>query len=156
MVRDGKVLVASNYVIDVCAYGSGYTDWNSSSLRTWLNGTFLSTTFSAEEQAKFGKPSGASYGTDDKVFCLSESEANALLTETSGGYGETHKMAQSTGYASKMFSDAGTAGYMNSYWLRSSESTSYPPAIDRDGNIVTSIASSKAIGIRPCMWYDPS
>ena len=87
--NDGeKVLLLSRYALALMPYHYKRTDitWAACTLRKWLNGTFLKTAFSAEEQARIIKTSltadknpdygtGAGSGTRDMVFLLSAAEA---------------------------------------------------------------------------------
>ena len=54
-VRDEKALLISKYILDAMPYEkngtSAITDWVHCSLREWLNGDFLNTAFTTEEQA---------------------------------------------------------------------------------------------------------
>jgi len=87
--REGdQVLVISRYALDYQPYNSKSTDvtWQTCSLRTWLNDTFLNDAFSSDEQAMIQNTAvtdsmNPSYGTSpgndtkDKVFLLSIKEA---------------------------------------------------------------------------------
>lgn len=86
-IDEQGVLLVTNYVIDQIDYDNngGELTWEDCSLRTWLNTTFFSEAFTAEEQgliadsvvtadenAYYGRQSGND--TTDKVFLLSTSE----------------------------------------------------------------------------------
>ena len=92
-VQDGKSLLISRYVLDCQQYHSqqGSVTWETSSLRQWMNDTFLSNAFNAAEQDMIctvtvsadknpaftvidpGNP------TEDMIFVLSINEANAYF-----------------------------------------------------------------------------
>lgn len=126
--QDGKKLLISKYVLDALPYdtwGEGYTwyltnprpvsdtTWMTSSLRVWLNGTFLQTAFTADEQAKiqsYTSSDSVNFGTStaetspnaamhvetdvtDKVFLLSNWEARSLF------WNDAARMALPTAYA---------------------------------------------------------
>ena len=113
---DGSMLVVSCYGLDQVAYSKDYKamTWGTSQLRTWLNGTFMSTAFTSAEQAKIlsttlsndnnpytGTPGGSS--TTDKVFILSYTELKKYFgadSMTSQGYTINEKRAcKATAYA---------------------------------------------------------
>ena len=88
-----SVLVVSRYVLDCKSYHEEYTDvtWETCMLRSWLNNTFYSNAFSAEEQAQiletrldnpgneyWGTPGGNE--TSDRVFLLSVDEVRRYWT----------------------------------------------------------------------------
>ena len=83
----GRVLLITEYVIEDIAYleGGGNTTWAECTLRPWLNGEFIETAFTADEQrflvetmlmtpgsTKFQTRGGSP--TTDRVFCLSIEE----------------------------------------------------------------------------------
>ena len=85
-----KRLVISKYALDCLPFNDEYAEeltWETCSLREWLNETFLSDAFTAEEQEKIVETKvkaevNPSFGTDpgkdttDMVFLLSIAEAN--------------------------------------------------------------------------------
>ncbi len=90
--QDGKALVISKNVLESRAYHApgGAITWEDSEIRSYLNGEFYETFFSAEEQAKIiettiPNPSNSQYGivggndTTDKVFLLSLNEAEKYM-----------------------------------------------------------------------------
>ena len=78
--EDDRVLLISRFVLDSQVYDpskSGIT-WENSSLRKWLNDTFLNTSFSEEEKAiipSMNVETGIGKRTTDQVFLLSYDEA---------------------------------------------------------------------------------
>ena len=85
-------MLISRYALDCKPYNDEKTDvtWETSTLRKWLNGEFMDTAFSAEDQERIQTtqvPAGENsrYSTDpggdtrDKVFLLSIDEANTLF-----------------------------------------------------------------------------
>ncbi len=88
-----KALLISRYALD-CEPNNDELNmtWENCSLRKWLNGEFLETAFTAEEQgrievtklenddnAEFGTSGGNS--TEDRIFCLSLAEAESLFKD---------------------------------------------------------------------------
>ena len=91
---DGSLFVISKYALDKQSYNATYTNmtWEKSAIRSWLNGSFYSTAFSAAEKAKIKTTTlenaknpytGTSGGnsTKDKVFLLSLSEAKKYFSK---------------------------------------------------------------------------
>ena len=92
-VADGKALLLSKDCLDVQKYHSDFTDitWADCSLRNWLNNEFLTKAFTKTEQAaikqeRIENPDNPEYGTiggentEDRIFCLSISEAERYLS----------------------------------------------------------------------------
>ena len=89
----GRVLVISKYVLDSKEFNdvSEEVTWETSSLRTWLNGEFMEEVFSDTEKESIPKvllenksiypsiPNGNS--TEDYVFCLSMEDINTYFGE---------------------------------------------------------------------------
>lgn len=126
--KDGKTLLISKYILDAQPYdkwGADYTwyltnprpvsdhTWKTCSLRVWLNGTFLQTAFTSDEQAKIKSYTSSdtkNFGTTvaddspdktahvetdvtDKVFLLSVWEAKTLFDN------DAARIAEATAYA---------------------------------------------------------
>ena len=92
--EENRVLMISRYALDCQPYNTGQTDvtWETCTLRTWLNGTFLNTAFSSEEQAMIptvtvSADKNPMYSTNpgkmtkDMVFLLSIPEANRYFQD---------------------------------------------------------------------------
>ena len=78
--EDGRVLLISKYALDSQVYdpSTASITWENSSLRKWLNDTFLNTSFSEEEKAiipSMNVETGIGKRTTDQVFLLSYDEA---------------------------------------------------------------------------------
>lgn len=86
--KKDKILLISQYCLDIKPYHTEKkaVNWKNSSIRKWLNDTFLKEAFSEEQQSKIlsvkvknprnrelGTKSGK--GTKDRIFLLSEEEA---------------------------------------------------------------------------------
>ena len=96
--REQKALLLSKYGLDAKPYNTEYkaTTWEQCSLRNWLNGEFLQTAFTSEEQAAIpatavDNSSSQGYSqwqtdggknTQDQVFLLSYAETNRYLNVT--------------------------------------------------------------------------
>lgn len=103
---DGNVLLLADRILDIQPYNRVYdfSTWETCTLRTWLNDTFINEAFSAEERALIAlsnlenndNPQTAIEGgnpTQDKVFVLSLEEIDRYLPETE------QRKAKDTGYA---------------------------------------------------------
>ena len=120
-----QVLLLSKYVLDAKSYNEELeaVTWETSDIRQWLNNEFYTTAFNKSEKAKiqtslikneYNSEHGTSGGndTEDKVFLLSEKEAETLFSN------DDERIAKATGYAEK------SGAYVNEkkeavWWLRS-------------------------------------
>ena len=96
--KEQKALLLSKYGLDAKPYNTEYMDitWEQCSLRAWLNGVFLHTAFTSEEQSAIlttavDNSSSQGYSqwqtdegknTQDQIFLLSYAEANRYLDVT--------------------------------------------------------------------------
>ena len=165
---DNKVLVISRYALDCKQYNTEYESvtWETCTLRTWLNGTFLNEAFSEAEQSmiqttEVSADRNPAYSTNpgnatkDKMFLLSINEANKYFASKEA------KMCIPTAYAKA--NGAGTNDWREVdgeavcfWWLRS-------PGLDQisaavvfyDGVGLWGIdVSSVGDCVRPAMWID--
>ena len=177
LARDGnKALLISRYALDCQPYNTRYTSvtWESCSLRTWLNGTFLNKAFTAREQTgivltNVDNGNGQGYGkwstsggsnTQDRVFLLSYAEANKYLGVTRDDSKNIKSRAAPTAYAirqgaytsSNKTADGTAAGW---WWLRS------PGLIQNSAAVVSSDSSLSNTSVdivrgcvRPALWIN--
>ncbi len=125
-IIDNKALLISDKLLDCKKYNERMiaSTWETSSLREWLNTTFLETAFNESERKKLCKArnqnlSNPKYGTDggnitdDYVFCLSIGQAEKYFSS------DKVRAAFPTAFARKnggyVSSDYGTGWW----WLRS-------------------------------------
>ena len=147
MKKEGnQVLLLSKYVLDAKSYNEGREDvtWETSDIRQWLNNEFYTTAFNKAEKAKIQtslikNEDNSKYGTnggndtEDKVFLLSEKEADTLFSN------DDERIAKATEYAEK------SGVYINEsseekgawWWLRS-----------------LGLGSRGAAGVHSCGWVD--
>ena len=131
-------------------------NWETSSLRAWLNETFLTSAFSDEESAciyggelvTVNNPvtDRGECTTEDKVFILSADEAKAFLED------DAARVAQPASGVSVRTGATDGSGAV--YWLRSSgESMWHASAINTDGSVNYSgmTVQNTRIGVRPCI-----
>ena len=155
-----QVLLLSKYVLDAKPYNEGWENvtWQTSDIRQWLNNEFYTTAFNKSEKVKIqtsliknedNSEHGTSGGndTEDKVFLLSEKEAETLFSNND------ERIAKATGYAEK------SGVYVNEkkesvWWLRSTGYSSsraaevkYNGWVDQDGPSVDCMDG----GVRPAL-----
>ena len=94
-----QVLLLSKYVLDAKPYNEELEDvtWETSDIRQWLNNEFYTTAFNKTEKAKIQTSliKNEYNDTEDKVFLLSEKEAETLFSN------DDERIANPTGYAEK-------------------------------------------------------
>ena len=165
-VQGEKALLLSCYGLDCKTYYKSQTPvtWETSDLRTWLNGDFYTAAFNGDEQgriltAKVTADRNPEYNTDagneteDKVFLLSATEADRYLTE------EMAK-CQATAYTLAEGGSSGKNGY--SWWFLRTPGSEQKMVmiIKTDGTMNTGGAvpdGKGASGVnRPALWLDLS
>lgn len=170
LAREGKkALLISRYGLDAQKYHSADNaiTWQTCSLRTWLNSTFLNKAFTATEQSAIlmtnvdnSKAQGYSgYSTDggnnteDKVFLLSYAEANKYLGITDGGYNKKLDV-EATAYAKER--GAHTSDDNRIWWWLRSPGAVKGEAIEAwpGGDISSLYVSHPSCAIRPALWVN--
>ena len=163
---DGTALLITKNVIDSYYYYininspfSYSTTWETSSIRTWLNKTFLESAFTPKEREgiiissienKKNKYYGTKGGnnTQDKVFLLSIDEAGKYFKKNSD------REAEFTPYAARYIKDE---TILDSWWLRSPGFNSESAAFVKKGVIShNGKENSSGIGVRPVIRADLS
>ena len=153
MKKEGnQVLLLSKYVLDAKPYNEEVEEvtWETSDIRKWLNNEFYTTAFNKAEKAKIQtslikNEDNSEYGTsggndtEDKVFLLSEKEAETLFSN------DKKRIAKATEYAeeSGVYGNEEKAAW---WWLRSPGHWS-DGWVYRDGDYV----SSSVDGVRPAL-----
>lgn len=151
---DVKILIISKYALEMRSYNTEYKSitWEKCTLRSWLNGTYLTSAFSSDEQsriieASIENPDNPKYGiaggnnTMDKVFLLSIDEVNKYFTTDS---------ARQTTLAD------GTSVW---WWLRSPGDTGkFVALVNRNGSVndIGHYVYSGQGAVRPALWIDIS
>ena len=155
-----QVLLLSKYVLDAKPYNEEFekVTWETSDIRKWLNNEFYTTAFNKTEKAKIQaslikNEDNSEYGTsggndtEDKVFLLSEKEAETLFSN------EEERIAKATEYAEKsgVYVNEEKAAY---WWLRSPGDSGddaaeviYSGWVYRDGDSVYDNSG----GVRPAL-----
>jgi len=140
LANDGdSAMLISKYVIDSKPFSNIYArvTWESCTLRWWLNGDFLNTAFSVEEQSKLVTVTVKSpiystlLGNDtrDRVFLLSTDEARKLFSS------DQDRICYPTAYAEVQGTWTSRSGACK-WWLRSpGYSDDTAKKVDDDGSI---------------------
>ena len=155
-----QVLLLSKYVLDTKPYNkeSKAVTWETSDIRQWLNNEFYTTAFNKAEKAKIQtslikNEDNSEYGTnggndtEDKVFLLSEKEADTLFSN------DDERIAKATEYAEK------SGVYVNKekaarWWLRSPGDDSDGAAVVYDDGWVIRFGDyvdDGSVGVRPAL-----
>ena len=164
LAREGsRMLLISKYALDCQPYNTKWTavTWENSTLRAWLNGTFLNNAFSSSEQAAIVQTTvtadkNPEYDTDpgnattDKVFLLSIAEAEKYFPSDSA------RKCKATAFAVAK----GAYVYFNGYsccWLRSPGDIQDNAAYVHNGGSVAHYGLNVDYvhyAVRPALWID--
>ena len=170
-IKGNKALLVSRYVLDCQKYNSTVKNvtWEKSTLRTWLNGTFLKAAFTSAEkgailttavsntaaQGNKAWQTKSGNNTKDRVFLLSVAEANQYFKT------EKAKRCTPTIYAVNKKAWPHDGGYCY-WWYRSPGPSQSSAAICLDNGKISSrrVAGELSqisgyfsdIGVRPAMW----
>ena len=161
--EDDRALLISKYALDCQRYNNNYSSvtWETCTLRTWLNDTFINTAFTEEERA--GIPAvtvknsaNSEYGTEggkdtrDQIFLLSIEEVNQYF-----GTNE-ERVCIPTKYAKAQGTLSNSEGNCW-WWLRSPGYGSHYAAnvyiggsVLNRGNSVNSVEGA----VRPALWIE--
>ena len=157
-----QVLLLSKYVLDAKPYNEEFekVTWETSDIRKWLNNEFYTTAFNKPEKAKIQaslikNEDNSEYGTsgendtEDKVFLLSEKEAETLFSN------EEERIAKATEYAEKsgVYDEEKGAWW----WLRSpGYNSTYAAVVYNDGWVLGSGDSvyDNDDGVRPALYLN--
>ena len=165
LAKEGdKTLLVSRYALDCQPYNTSRTSvtWEDCTLRSWLNGSFLSTAFTEDEQAliddthvtnedngEYDTPGGNP--TVDKVFLLSIDEVEKCFSS------DDDRACTATAHAK----DQGVWTGSNDgcgWWLRSPGSDSGNAApVNSDGDVYAHgcYVDSGFTAVRPALWVNP-
>lgn len=160
--NDGsKALLISKYALDCQRYNTSGTDvtWETCTLRRWLNGSFINSAFSAEEQKQIlhttvtvdRSPYRTNPGnnTKDRVFLLSIAEAQKYFGSKSV------RQCQGTVYCFAQGAYKVGDGYC--LWrLRSPGSSGCTAYVYNDGSIneYGYPVDEGTVAVRPALWID--
>ncbi len=167
-VKGGKALLISKYILDCQPYHEigENTNWENSSLRTWLNTFFYETAFTKDEydiicetthsnSSEDGNPEWALNlcpPTSDRVFLLSWKEANEFFPEDSQRKTDGTEYARSVG---AKFLGVTSVGFSSAdWWLRSPGINATEAAYVGVIRSIHTKAVKERIGIRPAVWVN--
>ena len=159
--RDGnKALVISRYCIEWLPFHDTITEvgWKNSSIRSWLNNTFLNGAFTAQEKKSiistqhtnpdFYDDSEGERNwlgtTTDTVFLLSCGEADKFFSSDSARQAEGTEYACNKGKSASWY-----------WWLRSANNIEYAGFVS-EGELGYGEEVDRNMGIRPAMWIEIS
>ena len=157
--RDGnKALVISKYCIEWLPFHNTITEvgWKNSSIRSWLNNTFLNGAFTAQEKksiisTQHTNPDFYDDGegernwlgtTTDTIFLLSSGEADKYFSSDSARQAEGTEYACNKGKSASWY-----------WWLRSANNIKYAGFVS-EGELGYGEEVDRNMGIRPAMWIE--
>ena len=146
--EDGKYFVISKYVLTVMAFNenSKSTKWADSTLRRWMNGEFLETSFSEEERKYIQDTYIKSVFTTDKIFCISYNDLVREIQDMRIRFGKPTPYSLDKGI--KPCSPVEMV-----YWEDETRlSYDFYLISGKSGSTSGSGTSGKAEGVRPAMW----
>ncbi len=165
-VKDGKALLISKYALDCKQYNTSNTaiTWETCTLRTWLNGEFINTTFSAEEKAMIptvtvpaDRNTVYSFSTDpgnetqDQVFLLSLVETNKYFNSNRA------RKCKPTEYAVANGAHVNSSSGDCWWWLRTlGDNQSSIVYVYNNGDLFkngTNVTNNHG-SVRPALWID--
>ena len=167
-VEGDRALLLSRYAIECRSFNEekAETSWESSDLRVWLNGEFLSTAFSETEQQAILLSSvsnamiegnGAWAGSDsddtsDRIFLLSFAEATFAFDSPNARKAQGTEYARAKGAKFLGLTSVGIGE--TDWWLRSpGKNGNEASYIDVRGAAKTRSVADR-IGVRPALWID--
>lgn len=141
-IPNGDLFLLSDQNLDSKKYNNKFASitWEYSTIRSWLNGDFINSAFSSNEQmaiktTKLKNDDNPEYGTmggndtEDRIFLLSIDEAKNENYGFTNNYSDTTtREAKNTDYAKKQGAGTNSAGN-GLWWLRSPGYYTYTAAV---------------------------
>ena len=176
--KNNRTLLLSRYALEKMPFHNVLErmTWEQCSLRTWLNGAFLSNAFTVQEQAGIltttvSNSKEQAYSewstsdgnnTQDKAFLLSYAEANEYLDVMVSGNGKNMKsrVAPTTsaikqGVLPNTSLKTIDGSQAVEWWLRSPGIDQYGTAsVGAGGSLSFSLALDERLYVRPALWID--
>lgn len=165
-----RVLMITEKLIDGMPYHERREPitWERCTLRKWMNGVFIYTAFTPEEESLiakvwnenhdnlegwWGKNVFGGNATHDRVFTLSIDEARGFLSNLKKNI---DRKAVTTCYARERGSGTYTGDGKGWWWLRSPGRNSYIAAVVYDGGIIGdgSRVDNRSGSVRPVLWLN--
>ena len=165
-VQDNRAFLISRYGLDCMSFCASKetATWENSSIRSWLNGPFLTSAFTREEQSGIlvtevdnSRAQGYIHyerdggnNTQDRLFLLSYAEAWSYF------YQGSDRSCRPTEVAKKRGAFESPLSGNCPWWLRSpGYMDGYVCAVDVDGNRGGNLKYG-SMAVRPAMWVDIS
>ncbi len=168
-IQNNKALLISRYALDRQPYNDQFTDvtWETSSLRAWLNDSFLNDAFNAGEQGmisaltvnadknpRYNIDPGSA--TKDQIFLISFAEAEEFFdSDNSRRCVPTEYAIAKGAYTNSNYEVNGKATCY--WWLRTSGNYSTSAVrVNHDGSVHDSgiPVSNGYAAVRPALWVD--
>ena len=160
--KDGKALIISKYGLDCQPYNTTQTSvsWETCTLRNWLNTTFYTTAFNANQQSKIvattlTNADNPEYGTEggnnttDKVFLLSINEAKQYFAS------DTARKITATAYAKAQGAYTSSIDAISRWWVRWPGSASPHVAyVTNVGTVGSYVYGDFLSAVRPALWIN--
>ncbi len=157
-VEENRVLLLSRNALDCQVFSTEqeHASWADSSLRTWLNDTFLTSAFTETEQGAILSSSVtngiSSAETTDWLFLLSYDETAAYFADADSRKATGSEYARANG--AKFLGFTTFIISETDWWLRSAGTDAGQVSyVDVKGAIGSKAATDK-VGVRPAMWLD--
>ena len=154
---EDRVLLTTKYIIDNQSYNDvgGNVQYENSSIRTWLNKTFVDTAFTHNEIDKV-LDTQISENVKDKIFIMSNDEMHNYYQK------DPERIANATDYA-KAVNNHGSKLKVavdgnSDYWLRDRIADNKAIVVSHSGRITIEGVDidNRETGVRPAMWMDQS
>ncbi len=171
LAKEGsRIFVVSLYALDVKPFHDGdKANWETCSIRTWLNSTFMSTAFDSEQQkyipvvtVKTG--SNNNIVTQDRVFVLSPEEVYEYLSDEPTNYRlfcRASEYAKAQGarvfkWNANDYPDEAKQKEGNcNWWMRQNASANMGRIVDMDGRFYNGKhMNDTQTCVRPAMWIE--
>ncbi|WP_031551717.1 DUF6273 domain-containing protein [Oribacterium sp. FC2011] len=140
-VEDNQALIISKYMLDILPFNEKYEDiyWKNSSIRKWLNVSFLDTAFDNEEQERILTMDKE---LQDKVFLLSISEVKEYF------HSDNERICTGTAYYNEQKNNTTSE---EDWWLRTHDIYCSASVVNSNGTI-DHWPVDFTCAIRPALW----
>ena len=163
--NNNRILVISKKALDCQPYNNSYSSvtWETSSLRAWLNESFINTAFSSEELAMIPRrtvsadenpiyKTSPGHSTMDQIFLLSCLDATKYFSFNGD------RQCQGTAYCYARGASKASNEYC-CWWLRSPGNYSFTAATINNDGYIDSFGSTlgvtdSTVAVRPALWID--
>ena len=154
--ENGKALIWAKDSIGSRQFDASSNVWRDSSLRTYLNDTWLDSTTVLKEKAVLTNITTRSQiddttwiTTQDKVFLLSEADLFGTFNKTKTSYAQDYTYGDSV-----IVPNINMRKSSNNCWLRSARGNTSGNAVVQSDGTALSCGCTGSRGIRPALWVD--